>query len=403
MTEQAHTPIQRYRSYAGPAVLAHGFRPFFLLAGIWALAALALSFEMMQGRIALPTAFDPVSWHYHEMLFGYVAAAIAGFLLTAVPNWTGRLPLQGMPLLGLVVLWLAGRGAVAVSGLIGAWPGGLIDLAFLAVLAAVALREIAAGRNWRNLPIVAAVVLFLLCNALSHAEAVGLAETGGLARRAAIAVVIMLVSLVGGRIIPSFTRNWLVKRGSRALPAAFGGFDRLTLAAALVALAWWAAVPDGVAAAALIGLASVLHLVRLARWRGHATLPESLLWVLHVAYLWIPVGLALLAASHWRTALPATGALHALTAGAIGTMTLAVMSRATLGHTGRALHAGAGLTGAYLLVTFAAVARVGASVSTALYMPLLTTAAIAWIAAFALYLAVCGPMLVTRQPAKSSG
>jgi uncharacterized protein involved in response to NO len=128
-------------------VLADGFRPFFLLAGIWAPIALALSIEMIQGRIELPTAFDTVSWHFHEMLFGYVVAAIAEFLLTAVPNWTGQLPLRGLPLFGLVLLWLAGRAAVVISGVIGVWPSALIDLSFLFVLAAVMLREIVAGRQ----------------------------------------------------------------------------------------------------------------------------------------------------------------------------------------------------------------------------------------------------------------
>lgn len=396
MTKQSHTPIPRYRAYTGPAVLAQGFRPFFLLAGLWAIVALALSFEMMQGRIELPTAFTAVSWHYHEMLFGFVAAAIAGFLLTAIPNWTGRLPLQGMPLLGLVLLWLAGRAAVAVSGLIGAWPAALIDLSFLLVLAAVILREIVAGRNSRNLPMVLAIVLFLVCNALTHAEAIGLTNTGGLARRFAIAVVVTLITLVGGRIIPSFTRNWLVKRGAGKLPKGFGNFDRLTLAITLIALASWAVVPEGVITMSCLGLAAVLNLLRLVRWCGRATYPEPLLWVLHVAYLWIPLGLALLALGRWWPALPPTGGLHALTAGAMGAMTLAVMSRATLGHTGRALRAGAGLTVAYLLVTLAALVRVGFALwgeSSALIL-----AAAAWIAAFLVYLAVCGPMLVKRRP-----
>ncbi|MFQ5764285.1 MAG: NnrS family protein [Rhodospirillales bacterium] len=398
MTKPDHTPVPRHRAYPGPAVLAEGFRPFFLFAGLWALVALPLSVVTIQGRIELPSAFGAVSWHYHEMLFGFVAAAIAGFLLTAIPNWTGRLPLQGMPLLGLVSLWLAGRAGVAFSGILGAWPAAAADLSFLLVLAAVALREVAAGRNWRNLPIVLAVVLFLLCNALSHAEAMGLADAGGLARRLAIAVVVVLIALIGGRIVPSFTRNWLAKRDAENLPAGFGPFDRLTVATTIVALAWWAAAPEGIVAAGLVGLAAVLNFLRLARWRGVATHPEPLLWVLHVAYLWIPIGLALLALGRWWPAVAATGAVHALTAGAMGTMTLAVMSRATLGHTGRALRAGKGLTAAYVLVTIAALCRLAASFWGAIYMPMLAAAAAAWIAAFLLFLGVCGPMLVTRRP-----
>jgi len=391
--KQNHTPIPRYRPFTGPVVFSQGFRPFFLLAGIWAMVALALSLGMFQGWIRLPTAFGVIDWHYHEMLFGYVTAAIAGFLLTAIPNWTGGLPLQGAPLIGLVVLWIAGRVAVMGSEGIGAGAAAVIDLGFLAVLGAVTVREILSGRNWRNLPVVLAIALLLVCNALSHAAALGLAGVDGAARRGGIAVVVMLIALIGGRIIPSFTRNWLVKRQAGALPAAFNGFDRLAVGATLLALAYWAVAPDDTVGAALAALAAVLNLVRLMRWRGFATVPEPLLWVLHLGYLWIPVGLALLAASHWWPPVSGAGALHALTAGAFGTMTLAVMSRATLGHTGHALTAGRGLTAAFVLVTCAALARVLASLFDAAYVPLLSIAGASWIAAFLCYLAVCGPMV----------
>lgn len=352
---------------------------------------------MFEGRIALPTAFDAAAWHYHEMLFGYVAAVLAGFTLTAIPNWTGRLPLHGAPLFALVLFWLSGRVAVAVSAFIGAWAAAAIDLLFLAALAAVILREIVAGRNWRNLPIVAAVILFFLCNVLIHFEALGLIDSGGRAQKLPIAVVIVLISLIGGRIIPSFSRNWLARRDATRLPHSFGRFDHLTIAATLVALAWWIVVPIGAVTGALTALAAGLNLVRLARWQGLATRTEPLLWVMHLGYLWIPVGLILLALASWQASISQFGAIHALTAGAIGTMTLAVMSRATLGHTGQPLHAGAGLTLAYCLVIAAAVLRVSASLWEAAFLPLVLAAAVAWIAAFLFYLAVCGPLFIKRQ------
>lgn len=403
MTTQNHTPIPRHRTTHGPAILAQGFRPFFLLAGIWAAATLALFFAALQGWTVLPTAFSPVDWHSHEMLFGYISASIAGFLLTAIPNWTGRLPLQGAPLLGLALLWLAGRAAVAVSDLIGATPAALIDLSFLFALCAVTLREILAGRNWRNLPIILVISLLLIVNALMHVELLGLLDSDGFARRSAVAIVIMLITLVGGRIVPSFTRNWLAKRGARVLPGQFGFFDRLTVAATLIALCVWAVVPDAALAAGFSAVAAVLNLIRLLRWRGYYTHPEPLLWVLHLAYLWIPVGLALLALSHWWPALPPSGALHALTTGAIGTMTLAVMSRTTLGHTGRALHAGPALTTAYLCVTLAALLRIASALWSEMYTPLLTAAALAWFIAFVLFLAVCAPMLFTQRQDRQAG
>jgi uncharacterized protein involved in response to NO len=395
---QPHTPNPRNRPFTGPAVFTQGFRPFFLLAGIWAIAALALSFGRFQGWIRLPTAFGLVEWHYHEMLFGYVAAAIAGFLLTAIPNWTGSLPLRGAPLAGLVLLWIAGRVAVMGSGWIGAGVAAAIDLGFLAVLGVVTVREIVAGRNWRNLPPVLAIALLLAGNALSHAAALGLVDAGGMAQRGGIAVVVMLITLIGGRVIPSFTRNWLVKREAKALPASFNSFDRVALGATFLALGYWTIAPGGRVAAALAALAAVFNLVRQMRWQGFATLREPLLWVLHLGYLWIPVGLSLLAASQWWPSISSNGALHALTTGAFGTMTLAVMSRATLGHTGRALTAGPGLTAAFFLVTCAALARVLSSLLDAAYLPLLTLAAVSWIAAFLCYLMVCGPMFFAAKP-----
>ena len=394
---QDRAPIPRTRSFAGPAVFTQGFRPFFLLAGLWAIAALALSLGMFQGWFALPTAFGAVDWHYHEMLFGYVAAAIAGFLLTAIPNWTGALPLQGAPLIGLVLLWIAGRVAVMASDWIGAGAAA-IDLGFLVVLGGVTAREIVAGRNWRNLPPVLAIALLLVCNALSHAAALGLVDADGVARRGGIAVVVMLITLIGGRLIPSFTRNWLVKRNAAALPASFNGFDRVALGITLAALGTWAVAPDNTVAATLVALAAAANLVRLMRWQGFATRSEPLLWVLHLGYLWIPVGLFLLAASQWWPSISSNGALHALTAGAFGTMTLAVMSRATLGHTGRALTAGPGLAAAFVLVTCAALARVLASLLDSTALPLVTIAAASWIAAFLCYLMVCGPMFFAAKP-----
>ena len=392
-----HTPIPRYRGQDGPAILAQGFRPFFMLAGLWAVFALVVSVAAFQGLIELPGEIDPIAWHAHELLFGFVAASIAGFLLTAIPNWTGHLPLQGMPLLFLVVLWAVGRAALLLSESVGPVAAAALDLAFLAAMVAVALREIVAGRNWRNLPVVALITLLLFANALFHAEALELIEADGIGRRLAIATILTLITLIGGRVVPSFTRNWLVKRNVEPLPAAFGPFDKVTLVVTIATLLLWVAVPEDMLSAAFAGLAAVLNAVRLLRWRGYATSAEALLWVLHLGYAWIPVGLALLALSHWWTALPQSGALHALTAGAMGTMTLAVMSRAILGHTGRELTAGPGLVAAYLLITVAVAGRVASAVLDDFHTPLLWLAAVSWVGAFVAFLSVCGPMVVRRR------
>lgn len=381
---------------AGPAFLSAGFRTFFFLAALWAMVALALALAQLFGGVALPTAADPVSWHAHEMLFGYLAAAIAGFLLTAIPNWTGRLPLSGRPLLGLALAWGAGRLAMASSAWIGALPAAGLDLLFPLALSIVVLREILAGRNWRNLPVGFAGPLLLIANGLFHAGLAGLLETPDLGLRLGIAVVTLLIALIGGRIIPSFTRNWLAKRKAARLPAPFGRYDVLTLVATLAALAAWLVAPSAPASGALLVAAGGLNLVRLLRWCGLATAPEPLLWILHLGYLWIPAGLLLSALSAFAAGIAPSAGLHALTVGAMATMTLAVMSRATLGHSGRPLRAGPGLTSAFCLITLAAVARLLASLVPDHTLALIGLSALAWFVAFALFLRVCGPLLLRR-------
>ncbi len=388
--------IPRYRAWGGPALFSAGFRPFFLLAGIWAVIAVPLWLAVLGGHVELPTAFDPVTWHAHEMLFGFAQAAIAGFLFTAVPNWTGRMPIQGWPLAAFAALFAAGRVAVLCSAELG--PGAaLVDLAFPLALIAALGREVVAGRNWRNLPMLAAVGLIATANALTHLEALGWAATGAAGLRLGTAVILLLIGLVGGRIIPSFTRNWLAKRGGTSLPAPAGRFDAAALAVAALALLLWVIAPDMAAVPPLMALAALATLVRLARWQGYRTGAEPLVWVLHLGFLWLPVGFALVALASWSPALPPSAALHALTGGAIATMILAVSTRATLGHTGRDLRADRRTVCIYGLVTAAAVARIGAGLLAGAYLPLLTLAGAAWLAAFALFLLVYGPMLLAPR------
>jgi uncharacterized protein involved in response to NO len=387
--------VPRYRSSGGWALLSAGFRPFFLAAGLWAVFSMVIWILMLRGLVEIPTAFGPVGWHFHELLFGFVAAAIAGFLLTAIPNWTGRLPLQGWPLGALVLLWILGRVAVAVSAWIGAPLAAAVDLAFLAVFAAVIGREIFAGRNWRNLPVLLAVLLLVVANAMVHAGPFDLPAWEAAGKRLAISIVVMLISLIGGRIIPSFTANWMRRREADALPVPFERFDKGTLAISAVALALWLVVGLNTVSGAALILVGGAHAVRLVRWRGVATLREPLLWILHLGYAWLPVGLVLLGSAAWRPDL-ATAAHHALTVGAMGTMVLAVMTRASLGHGKRELTAGYGTFAAYVLVLVAAVARVVAPFLTTAYATTLDVAGGAWVAAFALFVIVYFPLFARR-------
>lgn len=401
-TSNVERLAQRRRAEATlPAFWQHGFRPFFLIGALFAaLAMLAWPF-VLEGRLALPTALEPVAWHRHEMLFGWLPAIVAAFLLTAIPNWTGRLPVRGWRLAALVGVWLAARTAVLGSAVWGAWPGLVLEQVFLVGLAATAAREIIAGGNRRNLPVVALVGLIAVAALLSHLQAVDVAVPELLGERIGIAAVAMLVALIGGRIVPSFTTNWLRARGETRLPAAFALLDRATLVLTAAALLAWIAAPAATGSGVLLLAAGTATLVRLGRWRGLATLREPLLTILHLGIAWLALGLAAqgAAALGW---IPRTVALHVLTAGAFGTMTLAVMTRATLGHTGRKLTADRSTVLIYALVIAGALARFAAELPSLPYTPMIHAAAALWGGAFLLFVLRYGRMLLGPRAAPSS-
>ena len=398
-----NTTAAQMRAWTGPTILAFGFRPFFLGAAVWAALAMVLWIGMLSGHVSLPTRFDPVSWHAHEFLFGYLGAVIAGFLMTAVPNWTGRLPIVGWRLGFLALLWLAGRVAVAISANLPAGLAPAIDLAFPMVFALAIGREIVAGRNWRNLIVLGMLAVFALANGLFHWEAGrGDYAAQGYGLRLGLGAGLMLIAVIGGRIVPSFTLNWLTRRepGRRPAPP-MQRFDKAALLVLLAALLLWVARPMAYETGLLLAVAGVLHAARLARWAGHRTLAEPLLTVLHVGYAFLPLGALVMAvAILWPGAIAPAAAQHLWMAGGIGLMTLAVMTRATLGHTGQTLTAGGATVAIYLCLVLAALSRVAAGVwpdDSALFYDL---SGLAWIAAFAGFAATYGPLLLRRPPAK---
>jgi uncharacterized protein involved in response to NO len=389
--------LARRRLYAGPALFSYGFRPFFLGGAVWAALAIVLWLPQYEGELALRTGFGPVGWHVHEMLYGYVAAVMAGFLLTAVPNWTGQLPINGAPLAALAALWLAGRVAVLLSAKIGAVAAAVVDVAFLAVLAAALLREILAGKNWRNLRVIGVLGVFIIGNIVFHAEALvrGSVDYGV---RIGIGAVIALIMLVGGRIVPSFTHNWIKRENPGRLPQPFSRFDAASLAVAALSLAAWVAAPQHAATGAVLLAAGVLQAVRLARWAGDRTMADRLVLVLHVGFAFVPAGFVLTgAAILWPTLVPISAGIHAWTAGAIGMMTLAVMTRASLGHTGHELAAGPGTQAIYACALIAALARIVAAFVPSLV--LLHVAGFAWAAAFGGFALLYGPSLAQSRRA----
>jgi uncharacterized protein involved in response to NO len=394
------TTAEQVRSYGGPAILSYGFRPFFLLGAIWSALAVAIWLPLLAGSLTLPIALSPVEWHVHELLYGYLPAIAAGFLLTAVPNWTGRLPVTGMPLLALLLVWIAGRLAMLISAWVGAPASAVIDVLFLATLACVIGREIIHGSSRQNLKILALIGLLLVGNVVFHLESMHPGSSNAYGMRIGIGTAVLLITVIGGRIIPSFTRNWLARRPPGAMPTAFNRFDMIAIACGAAAIALWVVAPSHYATAILALIAAVLHAIRLARWAGYRTLREPLVVVLHVAYAFVPIGFLLVASSIVLPALiTPTGALHCWTAGAIGLMTLAVMTRASLGHTGQSLTATVPIQLVYLAVVIAAVARIIAAFDIA-RAPLLHLAAIAWVAAFGGFALIYWPLLTRVRRAR---
>jgi uncharacterized protein involved in response to NO len=382
----------RIRRDDGPAVLSYGFRPFFLAGAVWAAVAVMVWLPQYFGELSLANAFQPMDWHAHEALFGYGGAVVAGFLLTAVPNWTGRLPLRGRPLLGLFLVWLAGRIAVALSGVIGWALAAVIDSAFLLLLCAALGREIAAGRNWRNLRVLVGVSVLALANLAFHVEAhvSGDAPHG---RRLALAAIVGLIMLIGGRIVPSFTHTFLQRRGEGRLPKTFARFDAICMAVSALALVGWVFAPDHKAVGLALVIAGVLNFLRLARWAGERTASEPLVLVLHAAYAFIPLGFVLSGLAAFFPGLSPSAGVHAWAVGGVGGMTLAVMTRASLGHTGRALKAGRGTQLIYAAILLAAVARIVAALAPQWSFFWLHVAAFAWLAAFLGFALLYGPAL----------
>ena len=392
----APAALRRRLEYSGPAIFSYGFRPFFLGGAIWAALGIALWLPQYFGDISLPTRFGPLDWHIHEMIYGYAAAVIAGFLLTAIPNWTGRLPVNGYPLAGLFALWLIGRIAIAGSAIWGAWAAAAIDVAFLVTLAAVAASEVIAGENWRSLPVLLILAVLIAGNVDFHIEAIrhGSADYG---IRIGIAALVGLIMLVGGRIVPSFTHNWLKRNNPGRLPRPFSPFDAIALGASAVSLASWIAAPQSVVSGTSLMIAGALHVIRYVRWAGDRTVIDHLVLVLHVAYAFVPIGFFLSgAAILWPSYWPVSGGVHAWTTGAVGLMTLAVMTRASLGHTGQDLVASVPTQLIYLCLLTATLARIWAAFEPS--VALLYIAAAAWFLAFAGFAVFFGPMLMRYPP-----
>lgn len=375
------------------ALLAKGFRPFFLLAAAFAVLALPLWVAALSGRVVLGGASGALAWHAHELVFGFTVAVIAGFLLTAAGNWTGRETATGGGLALLCGLWLAGRLAMIAAAALPPWLVAVTDLSFLPALALAVGRPIAATRDRRNYGFVAILVALFVANLSYHLATFGIAP--GFSRRApllAVDLVMLVIIVISARIVPMFTRNATRAPGVENWPAA----DRAAAAAMVVLIGCEVSLPGSTAAAAAAAVVGLLLAVRARRWGMRHVFGNPLLWILHVGHAWLVVGFVLRAAGGVGL-VPSTMGLHALTAGSIGALTLGMMARVTLGHTGRMLAAPRAVAASFIVITVAAVVRVVAPLNASVQLALLTLSGLAWAAAFLVFLLVHASMLVAPR------
>jgi uncharacterized protein involved in response to NO len=382
------------------AFLSYGFRPFFLLGAAWAPIALTAFAAALAAGIALPAGGLALArWHAHEMLFGFVAAAVAGFLLTAVPTWTSSRPVSGLPLALLCALWLGARAALwPWLGLQGT-PWVLLDAAFFPAVAIAIGVALVRARNYRNFQFIFALLLLAAADYVFLASHLGWLEPLPFdPLRFAANLVLLMITVVAGRIVPLFTRNALLRARVNVVIEPKPWLERASFAAVAAVVVVDLVRPDTALAGAVAAIAAVLLMAGASRWHGHRTLTMPIVWILHAGYAWIVVALALKAVWLLGGASWAANWLHALTAGAFGTMILGVSTRVALGHTGRDLAVTKAITVAYGLVIAGAVLRIAAPiVLPAFYVANIIAAAAAWAGAFVIFLLVYVPILVTPR------
>jgi uncharacterized protein involved in response to NO len=391
MTDQA----SESPSYQGPAVFSYGFRPFFLGAALFAGVAVPVWILVLAGVGESTFLYPARDWHVHEMVFGFLPAVITGFLLTAIPNWTDRPPIRGHELMLLVTLWLAGRLLIAMpwfTPLVSA----IVDVGFLVAVAGLVWREIATTKSWDRAPMGVLVSLLAGANILFHVLNLSGTETD-LPERMALAMVMMLLALIGGRVTPNFTGEFLTESGRAERPASFSRYDGLSIALVGFAVLSWIVRPHSMTTGWIFVAAGLANLGRLARWYGWATWREPLVLILHFGYGWFALSLLILGGSILGVGLPKEDAVHAFTSGAVGAMTLAVMTRASLGHTGRPRHAGPLTVLIYILVNLGAVLRVFGPMTDLPTNFVLGVAAGSWSGAYLLFAMFYGPFLLRQS------
>jgi uncharacterized protein involved in response to NO len=382
---------------SGLVPFAYGFRPFFLAAIAFALLAIALWLLFRSAGVMPLPNLPPQLWHGHEMLFGFVGAAIAGFLLTAVPSWTGARGFAGWPLIALTLVWASGRVAFALASQLPSSVVAFLELWFLPTLALMIAVPLLRVRN-RNTPLLLVLgALWFVDATFVCAMTIGDLALASSMLQVGLDIVLLLITVIGGRIVPSFTANALRRRGLDAPIRSSSGIEVTVIASMIALLVIDVIAPARWAATFIAAIAAMAHAVRLAGWRGDLVLREPIAWVLHLAYAWMPVGLALKAIFLATDAGWAAGWLHALGAGAASMMIVAVITRASLGHTGRPLTVSRSVAAAYAVLCAAVLVRVLATAVPQYHEWSLTIAASLWTIAFAIVLVNYAPILLRRR------
>ena len=396
--------FEKYPASRWETLFSNAFRPLFLCVGLGGLFLMGLWLLYLQGAWQAGSLRVPIiSWHAHEMLFGFVGAAMGGFLLAAVSKWTGRLPVSGAPLVMLVTSWLIGRVVLLFSADIPYGVVAVVDCLYGGLLMMLVAREVVLAGNKRNYKVVVLLLLFLSFNVLFHMGVYYQPALTDLAIRGVIMQICVMIALIGGRITPSFTRNYLVlqdkERGEEgALPVLFNRLDIFaSISLGLAALSWIFMPAQWVTGLLLCG-AGAMQWVRVVRWQLKRILSEPLLWILHVSFIWLGAGLILLGLSSLGVVSESSG-VHAIAVGAMAGMILGVASRAALGHTQRALVAGRIMSVAYVLISIAALIRTLASLTVGVsYNHLILTAGVIWLVVFSLFCIRYLPILVSPAP-----
>ncbi|KQV23580.1 short-chain dehydrogenase [Rhizobium sp. Root1203] len=393
--------VPRGMSRSGLVLFSYGFRPFFLASALWAIVSIDLWAAFLRFGIPLATEYGTLHWHAHEMIFGFAPAILAGFLLTAIPNWTGRLPISGRPLAVLFSVWCAGRVAMLASTSIGVVPAVAIDCLFLPAMLVLCAREVVAGKKWKDLKVIAGLVVLSTANVIFHVDVI-MGHNPELPIRLGLGAYVLLVTIVGGRILPSFTRNWLNQFGRTEFPVPYNHYDAATIIVGAASLAAWAIAPEAVLTGFCAAVAAVMNGIRLYRWRGWNVWQEPILFVLHAAYAFVPLGFA--AVSLGTKGMPQVAVLHVFAIGAISLMMLAVMTRATRGHTGRKVKSSRFTNSSYIVLGAVALLRPTAELLPSLSTEILMASAIGWTVAFCMFAHEHAPFLCReRKPLGAKG